>query len=132
MEQETADELIGLERHHFLLIVVGVVLPSKLDIAFVHCNQAVVGDGDTMGVTSEVVEHLLWAGERRLRIHNPLLLPHGCKIPLKSIATLQRGEGGEELQPTRVKRLFQQFQESTAIEARSAAVRQVAGRRWPG
>src|ERR1700691_5894140 len=32
-----------------------------------------VGDGDTMRVASEIVQHVLGAAERRLGIHNPIL-----------------------------------------------------------
>lgn len=36
VQQEAAYELMGAYRHHFLLIVVCVVLPANLDTVIVH------------------------------------------------------------------------------------------------
>jgi len=48
MQQEAADKFVGRERHDFLLVVVGVVLPAEADVAVFHVEQAVVGDGNPM------------------------------------------------------------------------------------
>ena len=118
VHQEAADKFVGADRHHLLPIVIGVVFPAKLDAVIVQGNQAVVGDGDPVRVASEVVEHLLRAGKRRLRIHNPLLLARRSKMLLKGIAASQGCEASRELQSTRVKGVIEQFKESTTIKAR--------------
>jgi len=54
------------QRHHLGLAVVAVVLPSEADLAVVEPDQAAVGDGDAMGVATEIAEHLFGPGKRRL------------------------------------------------------------------
>jgi hypothetical protein len=56
MDQEAADELLAVEGHDLLAIAVTVVLPFEPDLAVVHGQQTVVGDGDTVGVPPDIVE----------------------------------------------------------------------------
>ena len=46
VEQEAADELLGLERHDLHAITVGVVLPAEADDPVVEAEESVVGEGD--------------------------------------------------------------------------------------
>ena len=57
VKQETTDELLGGEGHHLLVVVVAIVLPTEADPAILHLGQAMIGDGDTVGVASEVGQH---------------------------------------------------------------------------
>ena len=66
MEQEAADELLGGKRHRFLLTVVPIVFPLEAHLTVFDIEQAVVGDGDAVGIAADVVEHLLGSGEGRL------------------------------------------------------------------
>src|SRR6202022_1260999 len=78
---KTSDELRAIERHRLLAVAVPVILPAEADLAVVHGQQPVVGDGDTGGVASDIIEDLSWPGERPLRVDNPLGLPNGHQIP---------------------------------------------------
>ena len=59
MQEESAQELIQGYGHQFLLIVVSRVPPAKADLAVGQRDQSMVGDGDAMGVTAEILEHIL-------------------------------------------------------------------------
>jgi hypothetical protein len=48
VEQETAQKLLRTERHHSLLITVGIILPAKSNLIMLESHEAVVGDGHAM------------------------------------------------------------------------------------
>ncbi len=66
VEKEPAKKLEGVEAHGSLSVLVGVVLVAESDLAIVEGDQPLVGDSDTMGVSGEVLEHLLGTAERGL------------------------------------------------------------------
>jgi len=72
MQEEAAQELIQGYGHQFLLIVVSRVPPAKGDVAVGQRDQSMVGDGDAMGVTAEIVEHILGAPEGWLGVDYPV------------------------------------------------------------
>ena len=73
MQQEAADELIGVQAHGLLAIAVGVIAPAKAHVLSVEINQAVVGDGNLVRVAPEVGQHLSGAGERWFGIDHPVV-----------------------------------------------------------
>jgi len=72
MQEEAAQELIQGYGPQFLLIVVSRVPPAKGDLAVGQRDQSMVGDGDAMGVTAEIVEHILGAPEGWLGVDYPV------------------------------------------------------------
>lgn len=81
MLAEAAQELACGERHDSLLVAVGVVLPSEADALTVEAEQALIADGNTMGIAAEVAQHANGISERRLGIDNPVVLEqraHEC------------------------------------------------------
>src|ERR1700686_823437 len=71
MDQEAADELVSRESHGLLTVVIAIILPSKADLAVVHGNQAIVGDGDTVGIAADIIENLFRASKRPLGKDHP-------------------------------------------------------------
>ena len=55
--------------------VEAIVLPAERNRLAVGCNEAAVGDGDPMGVTGQITQHLLGPCERRLAIGHPFGAP---------------------------------------------------------
>lgn len=82
VKPETADELISIERHHILFAAVAIILPSECDTIAIDADEAGIGDGDTVGVASEIGQNLSGSREGRLGIHHPVNAP--C-IPYRSI-----------------------------------------------
>ena len=74
MDQEAADELVGIERHG--LVAAGtfdpVVLDLESDAAIVDRKQAPVRDGDAVSVARQISEHRLGTGEGAFGIDEPL------------------------------------------------------------
>ena len=72
VQQETAQELIAREGHDFLLIVVGGVTPAEGDLAVGQCDQAMVGDGDAVGIAAEILQHVLGSTEGWFGVDDPV------------------------------------------------------------
>jgi hypothetical protein len=56
VEQEAAQELLRTERHHSLLITVGIILPTENNLVMLKSHEAMVGDGYAMGIAGEIAE----------------------------------------------------------------------------
>ena len=63
VQEEAADELVGVEVHHLELVPVGVVAPAEAHLLGVEVDEAVVGDGALVGVAPEVSDDVGGVGE---------------------------------------------------------------------
>ena len=79
VEKEPAKKLEGVEAHGSLNALVRVVLVAESDHAVVEGDQPLIGDGDTMGVSGEVLEHLLGTTERGLGVNHPVFVSKGLE-----------------------------------------------------
>lgn len=68
MHQEPAQELLVGKSHGAVLALVGVVFPAKSYAVVVDAKQTVVGNGDSMGVTGQVLQNVFRTAERRLGV----------------------------------------------------------------
>src|ERR1700737_3773500 len=66
--EEAPQELLRREGHGGLLAAVRVVLPAEGNPGVGDREQAMVGDGDAMGITSQIVQYMLGAAEGWLGI----------------------------------------------------------------
>jgi hypothetical protein len=73
MLEKSAQELLMAERYHAVLVVMGIILPSKRDVSVGHVYQPMVGDRDAMGVTRQIMEYVFRSAEWSLRIDHPIL-----------------------------------------------------------
>jgi hypothetical protein len=71
MQQEAAQELIVGQSGELLLV--GGIAPAEGDLAIGKGNQAMVGDGHTMGVAAEIVQHILGTTEGAFQVDHPIL-----------------------------------------------------------
>src|SRR5260370_40373729 len=70
-----------------------------------------VGDGDTVGVASDIVEDLGWPGKRPLREDRPLGVPDRRQIPPERGRFMKAAVSGEKVQLPIAERLPQVVQE---------------------
>ena len=77
VEKEAANKLLGRDGDAL------AVLGAKANAARVERDDAVVGDADSMGVLAEVLEDLLGAGERSLRVGDPVLAKERVLQPVE-------------------------------------------------
>ena len=53
--------------------MVSRITPAKSDLAIGEGNQAVVGDGNTMSVAAQIVQHIFGATEGTFQVDHPVL-----------------------------------------------------------
>ena len=75
MKKKPPNELIGCQGHHFLLVIVAIVLVAELHLAIFDVEQAIVRYGDAVSIASHVVEYLLGSSKGRFGIDDPFCLP---------------------------------------------------------
>jgi len=96
MEQEAANELGGRQGHDLHAVAVGIVLPAEAHDPVLEVEEALVGEGDAVGIAPEVLEDLLRAGEGRLGIDDPVVLAERGQ-PRREHAGGRERVGEEEL-----------------------------------
>ena len=74
VDEEASQELIRGNGHDLLLAAVGIVSPAERDAIVFQGHEAMVGNGDAVGVAGQVVENMFCAAERWLGINDPVLL----------------------------------------------------------
>ena len=74
VDEEAAQELMGGKGHDLLLAAVGIVSPAEGDAIALKGHEAMVGNGDAVGVAGQVVENMFGAAERWLGVNDPVLL----------------------------------------------------------
>jgi len=74
VDEEASQELIRGKGHDLLLAAVGIVSPAERDAIVFEGHEAMVGDGDAVGIAGEVVENMFGATEGWLGVDHPVLL----------------------------------------------------------
>jgi len=77
---------------------VGGVAPAKGDLLVGERDQSVIGDGQAMGVTAQIAEHILRASERSFRVDHPVSSkqwPEPCSKGFRLSEGLQVSMKGE-------------------------------------
>src|SRR5260221_5840320 len=99
MHEEAADELVGVECHH--LVSLGtfetVILPFEGDAFVVECDEASVGNGDTVGVARKVAQHFLGSPEWTFAVDHPFAIAQGGQISREGLCIRQQCVLAEEL-----------------------------------
>ena len=114
VQEEAPQELLHRQGQEALLISVGRVSPAKGDLVARQGDEAMVGDGDAMGVGAQIVKDIFWTPEGRFAVDDPVpteewaqergeSLGRGERLQLSVEAQLALGEGlfqsGDELAP---------------------------------
>jgi len=74
MKKEPTDEFHGIKRHDLAGVPILSILVVEHDLTVMHRNDAMVGDGHSVGVPAEVIEHLFRSGKGLLGVDHPFLL----------------------------------------------------------
>jgi hypothetical protein len=74
MLAEAAQELACGERHDALLVAMCIVSPSEANVVTIEAEQALIADGDAMGIAAEIAQHANGISEGRLGIDHPVAL----------------------------------------------------------
>ncbi len=71
----------ALQGHRFDLVASAIVFPLEPDLIVFDVEQAVIGDGDAVGIAAHVIEHLPGSCERSVGIDNPIAIFQACQMP---------------------------------------------------
>ena len=83
MEQKTSDELDRIELHDAAAVVMPGVSPAEAHLAVLEAEESSVGDGDSMCVAGQILQHMFGPSERRLGVDHPLFPAQGSKQRVK-------------------------------------------------
>ena len=72
VEEETAHEGFRLEGHGFSDVAVPSITVGERDGAGGEGNYAIVGNGDAVGVTAEIIDDALRAVKGRFGVNDPI------------------------------------------------------------
>jgi hypothetical protein len=73
VQQKPAEKLLRRQRHPPSLATMSVVFPMKGHFTVSKARQPVIGDGDTVRIARQIVEHMLWSTEWRFGVNHPVL-----------------------------------------------------------
>ena len=81
-----------------MAVAVPVILPAEADLSTVHGHQPIVGDGNPVGISPNIIEDLSRPGERPLGIDHPLGLPDRRQVAPERRRLVKVAVRGEEVQ----------------------------------
>lgn len=110
VKQETADELIAIERHDILFAAVAIILPSERDTITIDVDEAGIGDCDTVCVASEIGQYLFGSRKWGLGIDHPVDAPHVFNGAIECSGIGQTRDIAEEPKLTLIVDLLEFFQ----------------------
>ncbi len=111
VDQKASDKFVGAQRHHLGFATVAIVLPMEADISIFDVDQAIVGDGDAVGIASDIVQNPFGPGKGGLCVNDPVNLANGVQIAAKRAGLVKAFQGREELQLASPEGLLQRFEE---------------------
>src|SRR5580765_4179959 len=73
MQKEAAQKLLHVQLHHTLFVAMRRVSPPEYHLPLGEFNQSMVGDGNAVGVVTQVLQHLFRTAEGPLDVHYPVV-----------------------------------------------------------
>ena len=118
MKKEPSDKLIGLEGHRLLTVLVGIIPPSEGNLAVLDCADAVIADGDPVGISAEVLKGPLGAIEGGFAIDDPLFTVQMPPERPEVSGVLEMVEMGGKDQVPSLEAIFEEAKELTSEQCR--------------
>jgi hypothetical protein len=118
VKQEPSDKFISLERHGLFAVIVCIISPEKCDIAIPVVEDAVIADGDPVGISAKVLKDTFGAIEGWFAIDNPLLLIELFSEDLEVPGLLEMAEAAGEYKIIRREAFTEKGKELTPEQRR--------------
>ena len=112
--EESPQELGRRDSHLLLLVSMRVILPQEGHLPIRDGDDAVIGDGHTVGVAGQVTEDMLRAAERRFRIDHPFAAVSLLEQTAETATCSEVGESAVELELALSNRFAQEGQKLSA------------------
>jgi hypothetical protein len=93
MQEEAADKFVGVERHGLGSMTLTPVPVGQADPSIAYIEDAVVRDGNAMGIAADIVQDVLRAGKGGLGVDHPLF---GIQLGTKR-CEVRRASSGDRL-----------------------------------
>lgn len=71
VQGEPSNELRGIQRHDFGFAFITIILVAEAHLAIGEADDSMIGDGDLVGVSAQIFDHLLWPSEGLFDINHP-------------------------------------------------------------
>ena len=111
MQQEAPNELLGRQRHFTFLTAVSVIFPAEGDFTILQGDEPVIGDGHAMGVTRQIMQHMLGAAKRLSHIDHPFVLVECVQESSERASFSQPGQRAVEAEFLTAEEAFQRVRE---------------------
>ncbi len=118
MKKEPADKLVGMEGHRLLTVMVGIIPPEEGDLAIADGEDAIITDGDPMGISAEVLQDPVGAVEGWFAIDDPLIVVEVPQEGLEGLGVLERTEMGGKDQIPSLETIFEEAEELSSEQGR--------------
>jgi len=118
MKKEPSDKLVGLERHGFLAVVVGIISPEKRNSAVPDGEDAVIADRDPVSISAEVLKDTLGAIEGWFAIDDPLLMIELFSEGFEVSGLVEMADTTGEYEISRCEAVFQEVKELAPEQCR--------------
>jgi len=96
--RKAAQELLTRKSEGTWLVMTGIVLPAEGHLGRTDREQAMVGNGDPMGIASEIMQDVLGSTKGGLGVDDPVLLKQGAQEGLERLGVGERQTVSEERQ----------------------------------
>ena len=118
MKKEPSDKLTCLQRHGLLTVVVCIISPEKRNSAVLDSEDAVVADGDPVGISAEVLKDPHGAIKGRFAIDDPLLMIKMSPEGFESPEFLEMADAAGEYEISRCEAVFEEVKELASEQCR--------------
>jgi len=118
MKKEPSDKLACLQRHGLLMVVVCIISPEKRNSAVLDGEDAVVADGDPVGISAEVLKDPRGAIKGRFAIDDPLLMVKMFSEGFEGSGFLEMADAAGEYKIPRCEAVFEEVKELASEQCR--------------
>ena len=98
VQEEASQELIDGQSHQPLFVAVSGVAPAKSYVALGESNQPAVGNGNAVGVGTEIAQHMFWTAERPFAVDDPVVAEQDSEPSGEGARFSKRQEAAVELE----------------------------------
>ena len=84
MKEKTAKELLRRYGHQLLFAFVRIVFPTERHSSISDIDDPVVGDGNAMRITGEILENVLRSSEWSFGVNHPILTKQRSKESMEN------------------------------------------------
>jgi hypothetical protein len=74
VQKEPSDELLGLERHRLLFILIGIIPPMERNLSVLQLQDTVIADCDSVGISAEILQNTTDTIEGRFTVNYPFFV----------------------------------------------------------